>query len=146
MAGGAQGADRRLIPVDHPLSSKTLASLAELGGFPFILFQAGFALNAIIQDACRRAGVTPQIAARSSQVELILELIAAGLGVGFLPRMMVESRGHSGVRSSAVSDPGLTWHMALAWRRGAYLGPPAQAWLEIGARRSDRRLPPVRRR
>jgi DNA-binding transcriptional LysR family regulator len=129
-----------IVPADHPLANRAQVSLAELGSLPFILFEAGFALNAIIQDACRRCAVTPQVAARSSQIEFILELIAAGLGVGFLPRMMFESRGHSRVRSITISDPGMIWHMALAWRRGGYLGEAARAWLQLV---QQTQMPPI---
>lgn len=120
-----------MVAASHPMAQAGAASIAAFGGHPFILFEAGFALNAIILDACRRAGVTPGIAARSSQIEFIFELVAAGLGVGFLPRMIIESRGHAGVRAVTLTDPGLIWHMALAWRRGGYLSEAAKAWLEL---------------
>jgi len=120
-----------IVAADHPMAAEGAAPIAALGGFPFILFEAGFALNAIILEACRRAGVTPAIAARSSQIEFIFELVAAGLGIGFLPRMMVESRAHAGVRAVTLTDPGLVWHMALAWRRGGYLPDAARAWLDV---------------
>ncbi|MDR3535438.1 MAG: LysR family transcriptional regulator [Acetobacteraceae bacterium] len=120
-----------LIAADHPLAGSDRLALKALADLPFILFDAGFALNPIILDACQRAGFTPTIAARSSQIDFVVALVAAGLGVGFLPRMIARQRGHPNVRNIGVEDAGMDWHMALIWRRGGYLSHAAQAWLAL---------------
>jgi DNA-binding transcriptional LysR family regulator len=120
-----------LLPADHALASRETVTLSALAPLPFLLFEEGFALNPIILDACRQAGFSPTIAARSSQIDFIVELVAARLGVGFLPRMIAESRARPGVRRVAVVEPGMEWHMALIWRRGAYLSHAAAAWLAL---------------
>ena len=45
-----------LISVEHPLAQRDTITLAELRGMPFVLFEAGFALNRIIREACHRRG------------------------------------------------------------------------------------------
>lgn len=122
-----------LVPADHPLAKRASVELAALAGLPFVLFEAGFALNPIILDACRQAGFAPAVAARSSQINFIIALVAAGLGVGFLPRMIARHRKHPGVRRIAVRDPSMDWRMALIWRRGAYLSQAAKAWLALAS-------------
>ncbi|WP_454848994.1 LysR family transcriptional regulator [Rhizobium binxianense] len=124
-----------LLPVDHPLADAGEIGLAALKDMPFILFDAGFALNPIILDACRMAGFTPAIAARSSQITFIVELVASGLGIGFLPRFIAEKRVHGGVRHVAVTGPAMAWHMAWIWRRGSYMADAARAWLDLAAGR-----------
>ncbi|MCX8998942.1 LysR family transcriptional regulator [Rhizobiaceae bacterium BDR2-2] len=120
-----------LLPESHPLAAEEAIPLAHLRDMAFILFDAGFALNPIILDACRSQGFQPQVAARSSQINFIVELVAAGLGVGFLPRMIARQRVHDGVVHRAVVDPGMNWHMAFVWRRNAYLPHAARVWLEL---------------
>ena len=120
-----------LIAATHPLSQASELELAQLSALPFVLFESGFALNPIILEACQQVGFSPHVAARTSQIDFMIELVAAGLGIGFLPRMMAEQRRHSGVRTVGLTAPALTWHMALAWRRGAYLSHAAQAWLDL---------------
>lgn len=122
-----------LIPAGHPLSGETEIAFASLKDMPFILFEAGFALNPMIIDACRSRGFEPQVTARSSQINFIVELVAAGLGVAFLPRMIAAQRAHAGVCHRPVTDPGLNWHMAFIWRRGAFLPHAARAWLDMAA-------------
>ena len=122
-----------LIAMDHPLAHRDRLDLEELASTPFILFEAGFALNPLILDACRSRGFTPTVTARSSQINLIIELAAAGVGVGFMPRMIARQRAHPKVKIIAIAAPSMVWHMALIWRRGGYLPHAAKAWLDLAA-------------
>ncbi len=123
-----------LIPASHPLADQPFIPLKQLQDMPFILFDSAFALNPIILNACRSQGFTPSIAARSSQINFIIELVYAGLGIGFLPRLIAEQRVRDGVRHITLTEPDLSWDMAWVWRRGAYLPHAARAWLELAAR------------
>ncbi|SEF07829.1 DNA-binding transcriptional regulator, LysR family [Rhizobiales bacterium GAS188] len=120
-----------LLPADHVLARKTSINLANLKDLPFILFETGFALNRVILDACRRRGFEPAVTARSSQIDFIVELVAAGLGIAFLPRMIAEQRSHPSVRRTLLVESQTEWHIAMIWRRGAYLSHAAKAWLAI---------------
>jgi len=122
-----------LLPSSHPLAGQEQVPMAALKGNAFLLFETGFALNGIILDACRSAGFSPDIAARSSQINFIVELVAAGLGVGFLPRLIAEQRHRPGVSHALVVEPDMEWHMAWIWRRGGYLSHAGKAWLELAA-------------
>lgn len=129
-----------LIPEDHPLAKQEGVALHDLQSMPFVLFDAGFALNPIILDACKEAGFDPVIAARSGQINFIVELVGAGLGIGFLPRMIAERRVRPGVAHIPVHSPQMDWHMAWVWRRGGYLSFAAKAWLELARSAS---MPPA---
>ena len=118
-----------LMPPHHPLARHRSVRLAKLAGSPLILFEEGFALNDLILAACRKRGLEPIVAARSSQVGFIFELVAAGTGVGFLPRAAAQQRVHRSVRLARLDEPGCKWTTALAWRRGAHLSHAARAWL-----------------
>jgi DNA-binding transcriptional LysR family regulator len=120
-----------LIATDHALAKRTSVDLASLQDLPFLLFERGFALNRIILDGCHRRGFEPVIAARSSQIDFIVELAAAGMGIGFLPRMIADQRSHSGIRQVLLTEPQTEWHIAMIWRRGAYLSHAAKAWLAL---------------
>lgn len=123
-----------LIPESHPMAAMDVVPLSALRDVPFILFDAGFALNPIIVEACQAAGFSPLIAARSSQITFIVELVASGLGVGFLPRLIARKRVRPGVRHVPIEDASMIWHMAWIWRRGAYLSHAARAWLDLAAK------------
>ncbi len=120
-----------LIAENHPLAGRREIALAELKEMPLIFFDSGFALNPIILEGCREAGFEPAIAARSGQINFIVELVGAGLGVGFLPRLIADLRVRPGVVHIPVHAPAMNWHMAWVWRRGGYLSFAAKAWLDL---------------
>lgn len=116
---------------DHPLRDQPTIRLSELAIFPFILFEQGFVLNTRIETACRARGFTPYCAARSSQVDFIIALVAAGLGVALLPRILTEGRQLAPLRALLLDETDLRWRAALVWRKGARLSPAARAWLAL---------------
>ncbi|MFG1464633.1 LysR family transcriptional regulator [Xanthobacter sp. DSM 24535] len=121
-----------LMPENDPLAQAGApVTFPDLAALPFILFESGFALNQVILDACERAGVAPTIIARSGQIDFIVALVGAGLGIGFLPRTIAEQRHHPLVALVPLNEPSTDWHMALIWRRRAYLSHAARAWLAL---------------
>ncbi|OYX69023.1 MAG: LysR family transcriptional regulator [Rhizobiales bacterium 32-66-11] len=120
-----------LMPESHPLAQAPRLTFPELSALPFILFESGFALNQVILDACERAGVSPTIIARSGQIDFIVALVGAGLGIAFLPRAIAEQRHHPSVALVPLDEPSTDWRMALIWRRRAYLSHAARAWLAL---------------
>jgi DNA-binding transcriptional LysR family regulator len=120
-----------VVPANHAFAKREFIDFAALRESPFVLYSEGFAINRIVADACRRHGFEPQVVARSSSVDFIVELVAAGLGVAFVPRMIIQEQPRSGVSSVLLAEPGMEWHLAMIWRRDAYLSHAAKAWLEL---------------
>jgi DNA-binding transcriptional LysR family regulator len=120
-----------LVSVGHTLARQPQVDLAGLRNEQFLLFEPGFALNRLILDACQKRGFEPTVAARSSQVDFIVELVATGLGIAFLPQSMAEKRNHAFVRRILLDEPNTEWQLVMIWRRGAFLSHAAQAWLAM---------------
>lgn len=122
-----------LLPASHPRAGAKSFRFPWLAESPLILFEEGFALNRLIDAACDRHGIVPRETVRSSQVDFILALVAAGGGIALLPRLTVESRRLRGVVAVPLAGRELRWRMVLAWREGAQLSPAATAWLSLVA-------------
>ena len=120
-----------VLAADHPLRGRASLRLAELANDSFILFEQGFALNTRIEHACALRGFTPRLAARSGQLDFIIALVAAGLGVALLPRLLTEGRNLEPLGVVLVDETDLRWRAALSWRKGARLSPAARAWLAL---------------
>ena len=120
-----------VLPMNHPLARRKRIDFTDLADSPFILFEAGFALNAKILAACERKGVTPKVTARSGQIDFIVDLVSAGLGVAFLPRMLAHMHQPTGIALIPLDEPHTDWHIGLAWRASAHLPPAARAWLDL---------------
>lgn len=120
-----------LLPRQHPLAGSATLQLQDLADVPFVLFEKGFLLNRHIIQACQVRGFSPREVTRSGQPDFIVALVAAGLGVALLPRMIANARPRADVVIVPLDEPELDWKMVLAWRRGGYLSAAAQAWLRL---------------
>jgi len=120
-----------LLPAGHPLAGRPRIKLRELAATPFILFERGFALNAIVATAFRRRRLALAEAARSGNPDFIIALVAAGLGVAVLPQLEVTARQPVSVRTALVDEPDLRWRLGLIWRKEARLSPAAARWLAL---------------
>lgn len=120
-----------LLPRQHPLVGSASLQLQDLAEVPFVLFEKGFLLNRHIIQACQARGFSPREVTRSGQPDFIVALVAAGLGVALLPRMIANARPRADVVIVPLDEPELDWKMVLAWRRGGYLSAAAQAWLRL---------------
>ena len=120
-----------LVAADHPLARASSTDIAALKDTPFLLFAEGFAINRLIVSACRRRGFEPTVAARSSQIDFLIELAAANVGVAFIPRSLAEQAHPARVRALLLTEPETEWRLTMMWRRGAYLSLAARAWLEM---------------
>lgn len=121
-----------LLPVKHPLANRRQVTFKALSKEPFILYAPWFALNPIILGACKENGYEPKVVAESSQVDFVIELVAAKMGIAFVPRMIARQRPNRLASRVSVVEPAIYWHLALIWRRGGYLSEAAKAWLELG--------------
>ena len=71
-----------LVAADSALAGRERIAINDLRDIPLILFESGFAQNRVIINACHRAGFEPVVAARSSQIDFIVELVGGGSGRG----------------------------------------------------------------
>ncbi|BFR48294.1 LysR family transcriptional regulator [Nitratidesulfovibrio sp. HK-II] len=120
-----------LLPQGHPLQGREALCLHDLDGSAFIQFEQGFALNARIRDRCLKQGVRLDETLCSGQIPFIISLVAAGLGVALVPRLMLTEPLPDGVHRALLDDDELRWRAVLAWRKGHSLSPAAAAWLEL---------------
>jgi len=120
-----------LIPRGQMRPLRRSTDLVSLRDLPFVLFEEGFAINRMILDLCRSQGFEPKVIARSSQIDFIVELVSAGLGVAFLPRMIAVQQARPSIHQAQLREPQTQWQLAMMWRREAYLSHAARAWLQI---------------
>ena len=118
-----------LLPREHPAAARPAVTLGRFAGMPAIMPDEESVLNKVISAAFQRAGVTPRVATRCHDADLMFELVAAGLGMAFLPRVLAHQHRHRAVRSVALKDPACQWSIAFCWRRGAHVSAATQAWL-----------------
>jgi DNA-binding transcriptional LysR family regulator len=116
----------------HRLTEFPQAPLTELRGEHLIQLRND-ELEAALRDIWRLAGFLPTVTASSRSIEAMRSLIAAGVGVSVLPDFLFRSWSLDGEQLVALSitDPLPPLELGLAWRRGARISRPAQAFLTV---------------
>lgn len=107
------------LPTGHPAAAANEISLIDLRNEPFILFPpaTGATLFDTIIAACRDAGFEPILGQSAPQIDSIVNLVAAELGVSLVPASM--SHLHvSGVVYREIAGVAPIARLALAVRRG----------------------------
>ncbi|WP_089342315.1 LysR family transcriptional regulator [Burkholderia singularis] len=111
-----------VLSADHPLAVAPGRSvpLAALAREPWILFPPteGPGLYATIVNACVAAGFAPHVVQRATQMDTIIGLVAANLGVGLVPEALA-STDMASVKFRRLTGPGtpVPYEVALVWRR-----------------------------
>lgn len=120
---------RLVVSSSHQLSGKRQVELSMLKEEAFILFREDFALHDRIIEACLSVGFQPRIASESSQWDLISEMVAANLGIALLPETICAGLDQSKVSIIRLIEPTILWHLAIIWKKNAYLPYAAREWI-----------------
>ncbi|WBQ05852.1 LysR family transcriptional regulator [Kribbella sp. CA-293567] len=104
------------LPAGHPLAKRKRVRLAELADDNFVLYTraTGPSVHDAIVGHCRYAGFTPRIVQEAADVQTIVSLVAAGLGVSLLiaPTPPIDPEA---VVYRELSDDLPPWELCVAW-------------------------------
>lgn len=105
------------LPEDHPLASRDEVALAELVEEPFVLLARREApgLHESLGRAMADAGGVPAVVQEAREMQTVVGLVAAGLGVSLVPASVGDDA-HRGVAYRPVAGVAPTVELALAWR------------------------------
>ena len=104
------------LPARHRLARRKRVRLADLAEETFVLYSrpSGPAVHDTIVGFCRSAGFSPRIEQEAADVQTIVSLVAAGLGVSLLitPRRRPT---RTSVVYRELSDDLPPWQLSVAW-------------------------------
>jgi DNA-binding transcriptional LysR family regulator len=125
------------IPQGLPASRGTQAlSLSRLAGLPLIIFPRRIApaLHDAILTCFHDAGMTPHIAQQAIQMQTIVGLVSAGMGIALVPQS-VSNLKRPGVEYRSLAGKAPTVETGLAWRRDNR-SPVLRAFLDLIRKKS----------
>jgi DNA-binding transcriptional LysR family regulator len=104
------------LPAGHPLAGRARVPLRALAGERFVIYTRSYGPS--VYDAivghCVTAGFTPRIVQEAADVQTIVSLVAAGLGVSLLIAPTPPSAEDT-VAYRPLADDLPRWELALAW-------------------------------
>jgi DNA-binding transcriptional LysR family regulator len=100
------------------LRKKGAVRLRDLPALPLIIFprEISPALHDAILSCFRAAGITPAIGQQAIQMQTIVSLVSAGMGLALVPQS-VSNLMRPGVEYRALADPTPLVETGIAWRR-----------------------------
>ena len=75
-----------LMPAGHPLAGYDGISPDDVRDARLVTFPTGYTIRWIIDQWYRKAGYSPIVAAETGSIDLVLQLVAGGVGLGIVPR------------------------------------------------------------
>lgn len=109
------------VPPGHRLEGRDAIHLREVAREPFIAMKPGYDLRDLTDVFCRQAGFTPAIVCESDEPAAIRQLVAAGLGVAFLPASAWRAASERRLAQLHIEAPECQRTIGLAWREDRYL-------------------------
>ncbi len=123
-------------PNAHPLVAREQVNLPEILQYPLLLPKQGRQREQL-DELFRTHDTQPRVAMEVESSELLKRLVAAGLGMGFLPRAVVSADERAGLlRILRVEGLRISRELALVYRKEKALTRAGHAFLEIATGRS----------
>ncbi len=108
-----------LLPENHRLAHEPSVQLADLADEAWIMDRPGRPYHQLLQSACAAAGFTPVVAHHAAEWETGAAMVAAGLGIGLIPRLAHPPAGYPVVRVALSGEPTTSRRIVTAIRRGS---------------------------
>lgn len=120
-----------LLRRDATWASRKKINLEELQQQSFLMFPENFSLNSIILEACQQHGFYPTIACRTSQWNLLADMVLQRMGIALLPQYYTDMLDPQLFAAIPLEKPNIQWHLAMAWKKNLPVSPAVQAWLSV---------------
>ena len=105
------------VPRRHPLASRETVSAAELQQERLLLLEEGHCLRGQALDYCANAGIGEVLNFRASSMETLLQMIAMGRAMSFVPQCVAERNPH--IHYLQVEETDVSRTIALFWRKSS---------------------------
>lgn len=108
--------------------AQNTVDLPHVAHMPFVLLKEGFGFRETVLQICAENGFQPHIAYETSSIETAQSLVAHGLGVTLIPKMVVRQDEKSPRYASIQSTSTRT--LVFAYSKERYLCMAAQKFME----------------
>lgn len=115
---------------NHPLANRDPIQLRDLKDEEFIFYHEDFALHDIMWKNFIREGFEPKILFKSSQWDLMTEMVGANLGVTILPESICKRIENKQVKIINI-EPKIPWNLAVITKKDKYISYATKRFIEF---------------
>lgn len=116
------------LPRRHPLARRPALTVEEVTAHPLVLMKEAHCLSRQTLELCSRVAGDPLVSVDSSQLDTVLALVEAGLGLTFTPRLTTPSLRHRRVVFRSIAPRPATRQIALVYPRQRHFTGPDQVF------------------
>lgn len=98
-----------VVPQNHMLSKKRSISFRETHKERFLMLDPSYDYYSMVVDKCRSVGFEPEFVFQSNHLPIIIEMVAHGHGVTFLPQITMKQFNSAKVHQVHLKDPEFQW-------------------------------------
>jgi DNA-binding transcriptional LysR family regulator len=120
----------------HRLAARRSVRVGDLRDEPIVTLTRASRLRIVVEAVCRQAGFAPRIVAQTSDLKVMLALVAEQVGVAILPRSGLP--GATGVVAIDLTHPRIERRIELVWRAD-HTPPAARAFLALATQQLTKR-------
>jgi DNA-binding transcriptional LysR family regulator len=118
-----------ITPEDHPLAGRDFVTLEEIGVYAFVGHTTGHYTRQIAEVVLRLRGVAPKVAAEVNGWGVIMNYVAAGVGISVVPDLCLT--GHDRIRKVRFEGVVPRRKYGAITRRGGPLSLAASRFLDL---------------
>jgi len=119
-----------LVYKDHHLARRKVVDIKELLNEEFIFYHEEFALNQIMRNHFISAGFVPKILFKSSQWDLMTEMVAANLGITILPQSICNRVVNSDIKVIDLKQE-ILWRLAVLTKKDRYISNAGRTFIDF---------------
>jgi len=120
-----------IVSSQNPIGQLPSIELASLSNESFVLYSEDFSLHDEIINQCKKAGFSPNVIFETSQRELMTQIVAANLGIAFLPSEVCKELDSNRIASVPLVRPQIIHSMSIIWKKGRFMSHAARLWLQF---------------
>ncbi|WP_341300940.1 LysR family transcriptional regulator [Lysinibacillus sp. FSL H8-0500] len=106
---------------EHPLAQKETVDMIDLQQEMFVLYRKDFTLYDRIIEECSKNGFFPNIACESTQKDLMIEMVAAKLGIALLPKRICDKIQYNTIKAVPFKEENIYLELGMTWKKNKYL-------------------------
>lgn len=120
------------VPPHHAFAALDRIALGNCKNESFIVLKKGQGFREITYRLCHEAGFEPRVVFETTNIETVQSLVASGMGVGLIPKMVTRTGNSSYVPVYLpIGDVQPRRTLVIAYKKGRYLSKAAEHFIHL---------------